>query len=267
MIQIRFVTILFSFLFLLQNCSSDQKNISTNSIRQIPDNQKKWILFLDFENKSLGDKLQWDGLRRAIPAMILTDFKNFGVFKPIPEKEKTKMVQGLMATKKMDSEEEKLKAASAAKADYLMVGSFTESAGNVTISVKLFNTYSKKIEFSKDITGETKQILNPPEKSLIKQTSLGLLSQMKLDLKTNESEILAKDIETTALNAALNNYKGEMNLERAEYLKSQNASSDEIDELENKARSNFKDALKEDPKYAKAKANLGRIVSLLPPIY
>lgn len=258
---------LFILLILFPSCALFQKDISLQAIRQIPEKEKKQVLFVDFENNSDGDKTEWDGLRRAIPSMIMTDFKNFGAFKPVPDRQRAKAVQKLLSSKKINSEEELIKAGVSVNADYVLAGSFKESSGDISISAKIYNTETKKLEFSKEIKGPTAETLNPPKKSVIKQSAFGLLSQMKFDLKNNEFEILAGNIETTNLNAALKNYKGEIELERADHLKSEKGSSDEIQKLEDNAKSNFNDALENDPKYINARRNLGKTISLLPPIF
>ena len=50
-------------------------------------------------------------------------------------------------------------------------------------------------------------ILNPPEKSLIKKTSITLLSQTQYNPTTNKIQMIADVIETKKIQAAVKNYE------------------------------------------------------------
>jgi len=256
--------IIFLFQILLLNCAMEQE---VTVVRNIPNVDKKSILFVDFDNSSLGSKkADWDGLKRAIPSMILTDFQTFGTFRPITEADRIRALKEVSLAQKGVLDETGLKIGKLLGAEYLFSGSFTEFNGNLSVSAKVVRIETGESVSSISKNGPTETVLSPPERSIIKKTSLGLLSQMNYNLTTKEVDFITNKIETKNLQAAINNYKGEMILETVE-LKKNTFSSSEILELRKEAKNSFKVALQEDPDYEKAQKNLSRIVSLLPPTF
>ncbi|HNH11182.1 MAG TPA: hypothetical protein PK683_21975, partial [Leptospiraceae bacterium] len=257
------ICIIIITLFLLIHCGE-----SFRPIRNVPEKAKKVVLFLDFENNSIGSgKDNWDGLRRAIPSMILTDFKNFGTYRPVTEDARLSALKELKRVQQGILEDRGIQAGKLASADFILSGNFMEISSSIAITAKLTDVQTGEAVSSSSQQGHVDSILNPPEKSLIKKTSITLLSQTQYNPTTNEIQMIADVIETKKIQAAGKNYEGEIIMDDVALLKKsgKSAESQEVKSLEEKANWKFKSAVSEDPSYERAKQNMEATVSLLPP--
>ena len=74
---------------------------------------------------------------------------------------------------------------------------------------------------------------------------------------------ISMNIETRSVNASLSNYSGEIAVLKAHQLREQ-GKKNEADRVLQKAREDFKRALKHDPSYKRAERNLTKLVMGLP---
>ena len=82
-------------------------------------------------------------------------------------------------------------------------------------------------------------------------------------LTADEANLLALNIETTSVDASLDNYAGEIAMLEADALKKQGQGLDATKMIQ-QARVKFEEALKEDPKYRRAEKNLKDLALAIP---
>ncbi|MCZ8156842.1 MAG: hypothetical protein O9264_12015 [Leptospira sp.] len=258
-----------SIIFFLISCSTDSQFVP---LRKIPMERRKAILFVDFKNSSAGKSIKdYDGLARGIPDMVLTDFINVGMFRTIAEEDRARALSELAFQRSGLTENNGLSLGKLVGAELLLTGSFTEFAGSMSINARVINVETAESIAAARISGATNELLVPADKSLIKLASTNLLVNLDAALTEGEIEKIKKSSETKSIEAAVDNYRGEILLEKAQVLKIQEEKNhdkikkEEIKKLEEEAREKFKSALDEDPSYSRAKNNLRRLMSLLPP--
>jgi len=243
-----------------------------SALRSIPVSLKKVILFENFTNNSVGDsKTKFNGFRRGFPAMILDDFFHFGTFRPVTQADRQKALKELAFSQSGLTESSNLEIGKIAGAELILTGDFLEFNNVMTISARVINVKTQTTLALVKVSGSTNETLHPPRKSLLKKLSLGLLAQMKFDLENKELRLIQNRVETRKIDAALNNYAGELLLDRAERekvlarMKKAGLTLEQIKRLEEEARERFRKALKYDEDYEKARRNLEALTSLLPP--
>ena len=108
------------------------------------------------------------------------------------------------------------------------------------------------------VTGNTDAFFDLEKKLVIK-----LLNYMDVMLNAYEMNLIAKNIETTSIEASLNNYAGEVALIKADELKQKGEAANAAALIE-EAKDNFRAALLHDPNYERAKNNLAKLVMAIP---
>jgi hypothetical protein len=135
------------------------------------------------------------------------------------------------------------------------------------VSVKVLDVQTTRILASSKKVGKVNDFF-----AISKNVSLSLLQQFKFDLTNNEVSAIQNRVETRILNASLENYSGEKLVAEIQTLelqkKKSSSNKDKIDNeikiLKIQAAGKFKNAVKEDPDYKRAKENLNKMTLMLP---
>jgi hypothetical protein len=145
-----------------------------------------------------------------------------------------------------------------AAAHYILTGSFMEMNGTLRVEAQVFSVESGAQLGAASVTGQTDQFFEIEKELMFK-----ISEYLKVMLADESKANIARNIETRSVNASLSNYAGEINLSDAAELL-QKGKSAEAKKLKKLARSNFKKALKYDPKYKRAKKNLVKLTQGVP---
>jgi hypothetical protein len=191
--------------------------------------------------------------------MIMTDMETTGLFNII-SKERLKDViseQEFQLTGMVD-ENNMVKIGKMTAASYILTGCFMELNGNLRIESQVFSVEKGMQLGTASVTGKTDRFFEL-EKILFDKVS----AYLNVMLSEEELGKIQKMIETISVEASLNNYKGEITMERAEKLTEEGKKA-EANQLVNRAKSSFEKAIKIDPYYEKAKKNLSNTVLSVP---
>jgi len=109
------------------------------------------------------------------------------------------------------------------------------------------------------VTGKTETFFD-----LEKQLVLQLLPNLGAMLNQDETRRLTGNIETKSVDASLNNYAGEIALQKADRMKEDGQPEEVSQRMLEEAKQRFKKALDYDPAYERAKLNLEKIVMGIP---
>lgn len=243
-------------------------------MRHIPPEQRKVILFSNFQNNvAEGDRTTSDGLTRGFPSIIMNDFVNFGAFRVVSAQNRRRALEEIAFQQSGLMPETGIEIGRLAGAELLLTGSFIQTAQIITIEAQVIEISSGETLASGVVSGPIENTLFPPERALIKQLSLQLLTRFDPSISPSERATLVAHMETQNIDAVNRNYHGELLLEEMERMKIRSHIRNEamdrkkVQEIEGAARRDFEAALAVDPAYEKAKQNLQRLVSLLPPVF
>ena len=191
--------------------------------------------------------------------MLMADIESIGLFNIVSRerlkdilKEKALQLSGLVDAASV------VQVGKLAAAHYILTGSFTEMNGTLRVEAQVFSVESGAQLGAASVTGQTDQFFQ-----IEKQLIFKITEYLKVMLADDSKAQIASNIETKSMYASLNNYAGEMILSDAADLLQQ-GKSDEANKLKKLARSNFKKALKYDPKYERAKKNLVKLTMGIP---
>ncbi|MBN2039686.1 MAG: hypothetical protein JW864_06570 [Spirochaetes bacterium] len=237
-------------------CASE----STQVLRKVPRSERKNLMVLNLANitpvKRAEEFKPWEF---GIASMLMTDLESIGLFNII-SRERLKDIlseQEFQITGVVDpSKAVKLGKITAAK--YILTGSFMEMNGNLRIESQVFSVETGKQLGAAAVTGKTAKFFELEKELVIKTTAY--LDTM---LTSSEASAIKKNIETRSVEASLNNYAGEIAMLTAEELK-EKGNDDNAKDVLNRAKEDFKEALKYDPNYERAKNNLSKIAMSIP---
>lgn len=256
----------FGLSLLLIGCSTQA------TIRDIPHAKKKVILFEDFDNNAPESiRAEFSGLSRAIPSEVQNDFTNFGLFRPVSEENRKKALREVaMQHTGLVVESDGKALAQLSGAEWLLTGEFTILGQTIRIVARVVHVPTGETRASTSVGGSLEQLLHPPKESLLKQTSVRLLSKFDIDPTDQEIRILTQNSETDNIRALINNYEGEILLEKKEReivradAQGTRLNESAVRDYTDKAKQKFRRALSEDPTYRRARKNLRRLTGALP---
>jgi TolB-like protein len=248
-------------LFILISCATSTTPATQDQIRNVPRSQRKGLLVMNFKNNTIKSRAgEFEPWEYGLASMLTTDIEMTGLFNII-SKERLKDVVGQQEFQMtgMVDDSNMVEIGKLTAAHYILTGSFMEMSGNLRIESQIFSV-EKGIQLgTAQVTGKTDYFFEL-EKNLFDKVS------RFLDVMLSEEELgkVQKNIETKSVQASLNNYKGEIAVEKAEVLKKEGKKK-EAKKLINEARTDFKKAIKIDPNYEKAKKNLSKLALAAPP--
>lgn len=237
-------------------CSSNSSKV----LRNIPRTERKNLMVLNLKNTTLKMKAEefmpWEF---GIASMLMTDLESIGLFNII-SRERLKDVLSAQEFQ-LSGLVDPAKAVELGKivaAKYILAGSFMEMGGTLRIESQVFSVETGAQLGAASVTGETKRFFELEKELVIK-----IGSYLDAMLTESESSALKKKVETKSVEASLNNYAGEIAMLNAEELKKKGNQDKAKAEL-NRAKEEFKEALKYDPNYERAKKNLAKIAMSIP---
>jgi len=229
-------------------------------LREIPRSERVGLAVLNFRNTTPKERAEeFQPWEYGIASMFMTDIESIGLFNVISRerlkdilKEQTLQYSGLVDL------ETAVEVGKLAAAHYILTGSFTEMNGKLRIEAQVFSVEKGTQLGAASVTGETNRFFQ-----IEKQLVLKLSVYLKAILTEEEKAKIAMNIDTRSVNASLSNYSGEIAVLKAHELR-EKGKMDEADKVLQKAKENFKKALKHDPNYKRAERNLTKLVMGLP---
>lgn len=243
--------------FSLNGCGSSQNR----AIHSIPDEKKKILLIENFKNNSV-DGSKYDPWSYGLSSMIQEDLILSGYFKLVSEDSRYKSLQEqTLGLTGLIDDTKAVKMGKLLGANWILAGDFIVMVDSINISARFI-----EVETGRVIAVSQKRDKLNLFFEVVKSASVSLMQQVKLELSDTDVRIITSAIETKNIDASLFNYHGEFSLKKIEALKNSKdkVSESDILKLENAARDDFRKALDLDPKYEKAKSNLGKLSLMLP---
>lgn len=252
----RYSMIALLFLLIIAKCGSDTVQV----LRNIPRSERKNLMVLNLKNtspkSSAEDFMAWE---YGIASMLMTDLESIGLFNIISrERLKDIISEQEFQLSGMVDPAAAIKAGKILSARYILAGSFMEMNGTMRIESQVFSVETGAQLGASSVTGRTDSFFELEKELVIKITAY--LDAM---LTESESSAIMKQVETKSVKASLNNYAGEIALMNAEELK-QKGEQEKAKEVLDMAKEDFRQALKYDPDYERAKANLAKIAMSIP---
>lgn len=254
----RFKTAIISILILsmLTLCGPGSKLM----LREVPREKRQGLMVLNFKNNTLKSKAEefkpWE---YGIASMVMTDIESIGLFNIISrERLKDVVKQQEFQMTGMVDPRKAVQIGKILAARYILTGSFMEMRGALRIEAQVISVETGAQLGASSVTGKTDTFFDLEKNLVIKISKFldAMLSEV-------EKKALAGNIETKSVNASLNNYQGEIEYNKAQYLKKK-GKEDEAELVLDKAKTNFNAALKYDPEYERAKENLSKITMAIP---
>jgi len=251
-------------IFLLFVCSAFLFGCSMEGkkpvIRQVARSERVPLLVLNFENTTLKKAAaEYEPWEFGIASMVMTDLETIGLFNIISmERLRDVLKQQAFQMTGLVDEKKAVEVGKIVSAKYILTGSFMELKGSLRIESQLFSV-EKGIQMgAASVTGKTETFFD-----LEKQLVLQLLPNLGAMLNKDEIRRFTGNIETKSVDASLNNYAGEIALQKADIMQTE-GQMDFSQRMIEEAKQRFKKALDYDPGYERAKLNLDRIVMGIP---
>ena len=218
------------------------------------------MVVLNFKNNTQTNRSkQYQPWEFGLASMMMTDLEFMGLFNII-SREKIREIskkRGFQLSS-IQNESDTLEVGKLVAAKYALSGSFVEMKGRLRIEARVFSIEKGVQLGAASVTGKTDKYFE-----LEKMLVLKLSKYMETMLDETEASIIAKKIETTSINASLNNYAGEIAVFKADEMK-ERGKTNEAQALLARAKKKFRTALRYDPNYERAKRNLAKMVKGIP---
>jgi TolB-like protein len=252
--------ILAVLVILLSGCAATDSALPVNTLRQIPREERVPLMVLNFKNSSLKNSAnEYQPWEFGIPSMIMTDLESIGLFNILSwERLKDISAQLKFQYQGMVDEDQAVEVGRLAAARFLLTGNFMIIRQTLRIEVKVFSVESGIQIGASAVTGKIDQFFE-----LEKKLVIGMTAYLGTVLTVDEKSRLLQNVETTSIDASLNNYAGEVALRKADQLKVQGR-KDLAKELIQQAQAKFEKALEHDPNYQRAKKNLAGLAMAVP---
>ena len=226
----------------------------------IPRHQRSGLAILKFINSTSNEKADYfQPWEYGIAAMLTTDIEQTGMFNIVDRERLNDILeeQRLQATDLFD-QSTAVSIGKMVSAEYILTGTFMVVENNLKIMGQVFSV-EKGIQLGAvSAVGATEQFFMV-EKELFEKVS-DTLSMM---LDTEKKRKILASIETKSVDASLNNYSGEIAMLKAEEMKKR-GDTEKTKMYNDEAKNKFREALKADPKYKRAKENLSRLQMAIP---
>ncbi len=220
----------------------------------IPDSEKKIISVMKFDDRSIGTR-RYKPWRMGIPDMIMEALGAIPYYKVISREYMTRQVlkeqefQLLGAT----DQDSAVKLGNLLNAQYIVIGSFQVFRNTLQITSKVVSVNTGEMIKQTSAAGKLDNFF-----TVQNQIAVNISTAMNLKLTEAAKKKLIKKYETRVLDASLANYRGEQKLEKIEVLKKKKK-KEEVRKVKEEAKKDFKEAIKLDTNYEKAKKNLAKI--------
>lgn len=248
---------------LLQACqttSSAGSGSVGRQLREVPREDRIPVMVLNFSNGTLKNAADiYQPWELGLPSMIMTDLETIGVFNIIG-REMLKEVLREQAFQQSGAVDEKqaVQFGRIVAAKYVLTGNFIAMDGKLHIESRLLSVdYGTQLG-AVAVTGQVNGFFD-----LEKQLVLELTKKLGAVLEPHEENFINRQIETTSVEASLNNYAGEITLYRARDLEAEGMKK-QAEKLILEARIRFEKALQYDPGYERAKTNLASLSMGIP---
>jgi len=254
--------LLLGLLMALVGCQTSGSALVSSSkvLREMPREERIPVMVLNFQNGTLKDKAElYQPWELGLPSMIMTDLETIGIFN-IVSREMLKEVlreQAMQKTGIVD-ERQAVQMGRIVAAKYVLTGNYMAIDGQLRIESRLISVEYGTQLGAAAVTGQVSGFFD-----LEKQLVLEMTRHLGAVLQPNEVKIIAANVETTSVNASLQNYAGEIKLYRAKDLKAE-GKKDQAEKLIIEARLRFEQALQYDPGYERAKMNLASLSMGIP---
>lgn len=236
--------------------------ISSGCSSSIPEKkfqgEKTVISVIKFEDRSIGTG-EYESWRMGIPDMIMESLSIIPSFKVVSRDYLIKSVlkeqefQLLGATDPASA----VKLGNLLNARYIVTGSFSVFKNTLYINSKVLSVETGEIRYQTSVRGILDSFYE-----LQNKLALDITRGLDLTLTREEKQRVIERYDTKVVNASLANYNGEDKIEKISVLKSMKKEKEnrkEIEKLKIEAKENFREALRYDGDYLKAKENLGRL--------
>jgi TolB-like protein len=230
-------------------------------LRHIPRSDRSDMVVLNFKNSTAGDGAdKYQPWELGLASMMMTDLEKIGLYNIISSKDVKTLSRGIGITDpgKNRIENDPLNAGKIVSAKYVLSGSFIEMGGQLRIEVRVINVKTEHQIGVASVLGITEDFFNLQKQLVIKVSDF-----LETFLNQQEVSAIKEEVETTSVNASLNNYAGEIAVLRAEEYRGRGQKKIAAS-YEEKAKENFRKALSIDPDYERAKRNLAQLVKGLP---
>ena len=221
---------------------------------------RKGLAIVNFRNLTPSQKAaEYRPWRHGIPAMMMTDLESLGLFNLV-SREKLKDIlseQALQESGLVDPTTV-VRVGKLVAAHFILTGSYCVIGDDLRLETQVYAVESGVLLGAAAVTGATNTFFE-----LEKQLVIKISSYLETMLTRKEELQIAGNIETRSVQASLNNYAGELAIAEATELKGQGLSR-EARAAENQAADKFKEALKIDPNYKRARKNLKKLMSGIP---
>ena len=217
-------------------------------------------MVLNFKNTTLMDRAaQFQPWEFGLASMMITDLESMGLFNILSQERLLDILtQQKMQLSGIVDEEQAIQVGRIAAARYVLTGSFMEMNGTLRMESQVFSV-EKGIQLgAASEAGRTITFFQIQKKLVVKVSKcLGAVFQ------ESELRIITQNIETKSVDASLNNYAGEIALNKANELK-EKGQTKKAEEFFKEAEKNFHKAVEYDPDYEKAKQNLLKLTMGIP---
>lgn len=245
-----------SLISLVVSCETGGSYLKTESVMDlnVPDSEKKVISVIKFDDRSIGT-MRYKPWRMGIPDMIMEALGAIPYYKVISRDYMTRQVlaeqefQLLGAT----DQESAVKLGGLLNAEYIVTGSFQVFRNTLQIRAKVISVRTGEMIKQTSAAGKLDNFF-----TVQNQIAVNISTAMNLKLSEKAKSRLIGKYDTKVLDASLANYRGEQKLEKIEVLKKKKMKT-ELKKVKEEAKKDFKEAIKLDTNYEKAKKNLSKI--------
>ncbi len=249
------ITLIFSTM-----CSSCS---SFSNTEKIPEKDKTVISVIRFKDRSIGTK-QYEPWRMGLPDMIMESLSVVPSFRVISREY---LINNVLEEQKFQllgatDPDSAVEMGNMLNARYMVIGSFSVFNNNLHINAKVLSVKTGELRYQTSARG----VLNSFYK-LQNRIAVDITRGLQITLTKDAEKKVRSSYGTRVVNASLANYKGEEKVEKITMLKSAKKEVDtrkKIQKLKTEAKASFKQALKHDKNYEKAKKNLGKIMLGVP---
>ena len=265
---IQFLVVLLELFFIATGCVATDKNIDQSqeqridksATRSIPWSERSGLAVLKFVNTTSIERANYfKPWEYGLSAMLTTDLVKTGMFNVVDRVRLNDILKELELQKSgLVDQRTAVTIGKLIAAKYILTGTFMVVGKDLKIMAQVFSVDKGILLGASSATGKTENFFLV-EKDLF--TSLTKI--MRIMLNDEKKAYIMRTFETKSVDASLENYSGEIAMMKADEMKKM-GDKKEATMLRNYARQKFKEALKYDPGYERAKENFANMVKAIP---
>jgi len=243
--------------FIICGCATET---SPPVVRSVPRSERMDLVVLDFVNNTSGARAaEFQPWELGLASMMMTDLESMGLFNIISRDDvrDVSRKRGLQFTS-VQTDENALEVGRLVAARYVLTGSFLEMSGKLRVEARVFSVDQGMQLGAAAVSGKTHEFFE-----LQKQLVIEISPYLEAVLDDAETSVIAENIETTSVDASLNNYAGEIAVLQAQECR-ERGEPQRADAFMEEAKQKFETALQHDPGYKRAKENLAKLVMGIP---